>query len=348
LLYSKILRKNGIMTTSTIQEFTQAETTASPASGKRELSLAQRMALGSRLTELREDAGYTQLQVARLALGFTVSHAAVSRLERGVFGVVDNVKLDQLAAFYHTSVEALMVEMEGRQEGVESEEFSPADCLVVAPGVHRRLFHLRQAERLTKAQMAVKLGYAVGSVSTVITPWERGEATPRPDTLLDIAIAFGVSAAWLITGKRAKPAKPTLPMRLRAMQKIYNLANRDVALLANLDLEGGPKLIHRMSRGKDATPGNVAAVAQALDVPVTWICPPEEGFSTAPASQNSVVLDCTSPKAAQFLEELADLFSASVLKDHDIGKLRQRFLHELMSAQKPPSNRRFNGSMRTA
>lgn len=342
------------MTSATTLAFTpSAEPQASAAatsavSGKHELSLVQRMALGSRLAELRETAGYTQLQVARLALGFTVSHAAVSRLERGVFGVVDNLQLDKLAAFYDSSVEALLAEMEGRRDEDEPEDFSSTDSLVVMPGVNRRLYHMRQAAGLTKSQMAVKLGYAANTVH-IISQWERGEATPQPDTLLDVAIAFQVSAAWLITGRRAKPGQPTLSMRMRAMQKLYDLSNRELALLAGLDLERGPATIARISRArKSVSDTTVAAVAQALDVPVDWITPPIDGFSENSMPGPAINVNGASPKAALFLGELADLFTSSVLQDHDIGKLRQRFLHELMTAQKPERHGRTGGSMRTA
>lgn len=341
------------MTSATTLAFTtsaepQASAATSAVSGKHELSLVQRMALGSRLAELRETAGYTQLQVARLALGFTVSHAAVSRLERGVFGVVDNHQLDKLAAFYDSSVEALLAEMEGRREDDEPEDFSSTDSLVVMPGVNRRLYHMRQAAGLTKRQMAEKLGYVAQAAYTV-SQWERGETTPHPDTLLDIAIAFQVSAAWLITGRRAKPAQPTLSMRMRAMQKLYDLSNRELALLAGLDLERGPATIARISRArKSVSDTTVAAVAQALDVPVDWIAPPIDGFSADSMPGPAINVNGASPKAALFLGELADLFTSSVLQDHDIGKLRQRFLHELMTAQKPERHGRTGGSMRTA
>jgi transcriptional regulator with XRE-family HTH domain len=316
--------------------------------GKRELSLAQRLALGSRLTELREAAGFSQLEVARQALGFTVSHAAVSRLERGVFGVVENAQLDKLATFYGSSVDALLAEMEGRQADDEPDDFRSTDSLEVQPGIGRRLFHLRQAARFTKLQMVTALGYAPSSVK-VLTDWEREVATPRPDTLLDIAIALRVSASWLITGRRAKPAQPTLSMRLRAMQKMYDLSNREVALMAGIDLEHGPQTVARISRGrKNVSDTTLAAVAQALDVPMDWISPPAEGFAPVAAPAQAVTLDGTSPKAALFLSELADLFSSAVLQDHDIGKLRQRFLHELMTAQKPARAGRNGGQMRTA
>lgn len=320
--------------TAAVATATDTVTTDNTSADKRDLSLAQRLALGTRLTELREAACFSQLEVARKALGFTVSHAAVSRLERGVFGVVDNAKLDKLAEFYGSSVDALLAEMEGRQEDAAPEEFRSTDTLVVQPGVDRRLFNLRQASGLTRMQMAEALGHT--SVS-VWSSWEKGQATPRPDTLLDMAITMKVSAAWLITGKRARPEAPTLPLRLRAMQKVYDLSNRELALLADMDLESGPPKIARMSRrAVGHSEAIVHSVAQALDVPVSWICPPEGGFepvATEPVA--NPLPEGLTPTATKFIGELADLFASKVLSDKDVSKLRGEFMRSLIAAHMP-------------
>lgn len=308
---------------------------AAPSPAKRQLSLAQRLALGSRLTELREAKGLSQLQVAQQALGFTVSHAAVSRLERGVFGVVEDAKLDKLAAFYDTSVDNLLVEMEGRREAEDPEEYRATESLTVQPGVADRLFNLRQAMGLTKLQMAQHLGHL--NVTTWHL-WEKGTATPRPDTLLEMATACGVSASWLITGRRAKPQAPVFSMRLRAMQKLYDLDNREMALLANMDLQHGRSTIARLSRGR-ARPSyeHVHAVAQALDVPVDWICPPEAGYMSPneiPGAVQNIAAEKRKTASEQFLDELKELFESNILSDEDIRKLRKDFMRELMFAQR--------------
>lgn len=310
-------------------------TGGSPAPAKRQLSLAQRLALGSRLTELREAKGLSQLQVAQQALGFTVSHAAVSRLERGVFGVVEDAKLDKLAAFYGTSVESLLFEMEGRSEDDEPEEYRASENLTVQPGVEARLFNLRQAMGLTKMEMANHLGHEM--VTTWHT-WETGKATPRPDTLLEIAAACNVSASWLITGRRAKPQAPVFSMRLRAMQKLYGLDNREMALLANMDVQYGRSTIARLSRGRARpTYEHVQAIACALDVPAEWICPPEVGYS-AP-ELNTVAAPATGVEkrktaSEQFLDDLRELFESSILSEEDVRKLRNNFMKELVQAQR--------------
>jgi len=326
-----------MFTETAIDTGTSESTFAAAASApvKRQLSLAQRLALGSRLTELREAKGLTQLEVAQQALGFTVSHAAVSRLERGVFGVVEDAKLDKLAAFYGTSVDGLLVEMEGRRNAEEPEEYRASESLTVQPGVTDRLFNLRQAMGLTKLEMAQHLGHS--NVNTW-QMWEKGHATPRPDTLLEMAAACGVSASWLITGRRAKPQAPVFSMRLRAMQKLYALDNREMALLADMDLQHGRSTIARLSRGR-ARPSyeHVHAVAQALDVPAEWICPPEAGYVSPEESTEAMqkpAVEKRKTASEQFLDELKELFESNILSEDDIRRLRKDFMRELMFAQR--------------
>jgi transcriptional regulator with XRE-family HTH domain len=305
----------------------QTSSTVEAQQGKMILSLAQRLALGSRLTELREAKGLTQLQVARKALGFTVSHAAVSRLERGVFGSVEEDRLHSLASFYETSVEELLAEIEGRQEAVEPAEYLPVDALVVQPGVAARLFNLRQTAGLTAPQMAAALGYK--ECSTIIRQWEKGEVTPRPDTLLDIAYKFGVSAAWLISGRRAKPQAPTFAMRLRAMQKLYDLSNRDVALLAKSDMERGLVEVHQLGRARrQPSAAQVTKLAQALDVPADWLCPPTQSFEAS--QQRAEPFTEVTGQAGRFLRELHELFSSEALTDKDVAWARKHLMDALM------------------
>lgn len=293
------------------------------------LDLAQRLALGTRLTELREERGLTQLEVAYQALGFEKSHAAVSRLERGVLPEVEDGRLEKLAAFYGETVESLLAEMNGRQDDAEPEEYSSVDGLVVTQGFGTRLFNMRQSAGLTKTQLSAKLGYGNGGPA-LIRNWELEKVSPRPDTLLHIASTLGVSAAWLITGKRAKPAAPTVAMRLRAMQKLYGLSNRDVATLSDMDMERATVSVARLARGRfKPSPEVVTNVAKALDVPESWIQPPEQGYEPRPEATGARRSDI-SDMANQFLGELGDLFAMSAITDKEVSALRKRFMKELM------------------
>lgn len=72
------------------------------------LSDQQRQALALNLRELRTARDLTQLDVARRALGFEKSHAAVSRLERGTLSQVARAHIDLLAGFFATTPQALL------------------------------------------------------------------------------------------------------------------------------------------------------------------------------------------------------------------------------------------------
>jgi hypothetical protein len=72
------------------------------------LDLEQRQILATNLRRLRTEKGVAQLDVARAALGFERSHAAVSRLERGALPRVPCAHLRRLADFYSTPVITLL------------------------------------------------------------------------------------------------------------------------------------------------------------------------------------------------------------------------------------------------
>ena len=61
-----------------------AQEIAAPAAERRYLAVAERLALAVNLTKFRESKGESQLQVSARALGFEKTHAAISRLERGI------------------------------------------------------------------------------------------------------------------------------------------------------------------------------------------------------------------------------------------------------------------------
>lgn len=68
------------------------------------LNDAERSRLGCKLRALRVTARLSQLQVARGALGFTKSHAAVSRLERGQIPKVDSKVVAKLMRFLRAAM----------------------------------------------------------------------------------------------------------------------------------------------------------------------------------------------------------------------------------------------------
>ena len=331
--------------TSTITARSSKQTTAKTAkvarlgqraegSVKLQLDLAQRLAIGMRLTELREEKGLSQMQVAKQALGFKVSHAAVSRLERGVLDEVEGGRLAQLAEFYGETVESLLAELAAQP--AEPSCIQSTDGMVVAPGYGDRLFQLRQALGCTAAEFAVKLGHPPAGAA-LIRDREAEKFTVRPDTLVSIAVTLGVSASWLILGKQTKVTVPTLPMRVNALQKLYGLSNREVSLLGEMDISTGWKTVHRICRAKHRpTAAEVQAVAKAFDVPAEWINPPVAGYEP-PVPITYAPDHCAglSPRATSFIKEMAELFSMAAVSDEQIGALRSQFMRELMSGLRP-------------
>ena len=306
--------------------------TSPPATAceRQALTLAQRMALGTRLTELREERGLTQLEVAKQALGFEVSHAAVSRLERGVLKDVDTERLEALAIFYGETVDGLLQAIEGREEDKEPQAYKSADHLTVTAGYGKRLWQLRQATGLTQREFSLKLGYCANS-GQLVRQWEAELSQPMPATLLHVAVTFEVSAAWLITGERAKPVAPTFSMRLRAMQKLYGLSNRELAAVSGLDISTGTATIARFGRKELQAPdrARLKAIAGALDVPVSWLQPPAPGSEPTPAAQPYSDL---SRHAQEFLNDMAELFRSNLLNDAEISAMRNRVMKEKMMA----------------
>lgn len=73
------------------------------------LSDVQRQALARNLRQLRAATHHSQQHVARVALGFEKSHAALSRLERGVLLTAGRAHIERLAEFYGTTVQALLL-----------------------------------------------------------------------------------------------------------------------------------------------------------------------------------------------------------------------------------------------
>lgn len=310
------------------------------------LSLSQRMALGSLLVELREARGLSQLEVARQALGFTVSHAAVSRLERGILAGVDFERLERIAEFFDTSAQTLLSEIVARREAEVPQAYLPCDELQVSGNVGGRIQQLRHATDLSRDAFARQMGYE-SCQSTVVRMWETGEAVPNPDTLLKMAIAFSVSAAWLITGKRAKPLTPTMGMRLRALQKLHGLTNQEVAHLAGLDALSGRAYIANLSRKAQvsARSPKLQAIAEALDVPVQWLVPNPQwdtpsfdmkaarastGVASLSKSSSAALPEGLSPRMERCLLELAEMLTLGSLDEEDLKDFHAQSMKKAM------------------
>lgn len=297
------------------------------------LTLAQRLALGTQLTELRVQRNLTQLDVARQALGFEKSHAAVSRLERGLLDEVGSDRLNNLCAFFGTTPQALLAQCDARREDEPATEFLPCDGLTVAPGVGTRLRTLRQAAGLSPKDLTALMGHHK-NWKQHLQMWEQDRVAPNPDTLFRIAAKLEVSAAWLITGKRAKPIRPTTAMRVNALQKAHNLTNQDLAHLAGLDVASGRSAVFRVTRGKPVVVETLKAIATALDVPLSWITPPSNEAASETSASDPLrflaVPEGLSKRSRELLVELAQLLAVGAVDEQEVSAFRAGLMKRVM------------------
>lgn len=75
-------------------------------------SAVEIMAIGRKFKQLRVKRNLSQLEVAEKALGYSGSHAAVSRLERGVLKSVAESTVKSLAKFFKVSMTTLRADIE--------------------------------------------------------------------------------------------------------------------------------------------------------------------------------------------------------------------------------------------
>lgn len=266
-----------------------------PTAKKLALDLTDRLELGARLRRLREAKGLTTLEVAEQVLGYTGSHAAVSRLERGVFASVNLAHLDTLAAFFGTTREALLAGTDGSDTSPPPFSDGTWGLNDVEKNVHHRLRDLRQAVGLTVSVFGERVG--LGQHYSFL---EKGETTPRPESLLRIATEFGVSASWLILGIKANVKAPTQALRLRALRLIKGVSRPAIAMAAAPDqfaeMRGAIRLSE--SRGLAIPAPLLARLALAFDVPSEFLDPQNKSIRAV-----EVRLDGITPGEALYAAE---------------------------------------------
>lgn len=289
------------------------------------MDLADRLELGSRLRQLRESTGKTTLEIAEQVLGYSGSHAAVSRLERGVFAQVNLGHLQKLATFYGTTTPALL-KGTGDVESTELPEvtgtWSEAD---IRPGLAGRLRDMRQALGLTMPQMAAQLGFTP-TYAVSIRAWESGKAVPVPDTLLKIATAFGVSSSWLILGAKGKASQPTQSMRLRALRHLSGKSRIQVAMAA--DSQDFTSMRSSLSKaetsGEPLPVDKLAAVAKAFDVPMSFLDPQGLRFRPEEVAQHDRaggIAAHVPSTVRKLIEQILAMHETGLLDTSDIADL---------------------------
>lgn len=247
------------------------------------LPMEQRLALAVNLIKLRENAGLTQLQVSFNALGFEKSHAAISRLERGILAEVDAERLELLAEFFGTSVKALL--SNGSTNGAPAEEgdeakgpslFEAENDFVPSAHFGSRIRLARTSKGMSQKALALALNHTTESV---VNTWEEELATPRRTSFIDVAIALDVPVSYLMYGRRiATPTRGTA-LRLTALQKLYGLSNYEISALmdSTYDAEriiAEGKVVNRITTGRKlANIVTVEKLARVFQVPVQWLAP---------------------------------------------------------------------------
>lgn len=318
------------------------------------LSTEQRLVLALNLCTLREARGLKQLEVAFQALGFEKSHAAVSRLERGVLNEVESERLEKLASFFDTTVDALLankaidrepsVEVAPEAKGTKS-IFDPDADLTPAAHFGNRIALARTSAGMSQSALAQKLDHAG---DTLIQQWEAEEVTPRRVTFIDLAIALNVPVSWLMFGKRTETPARGLGLRLTAMQKLYHLSNSELAaLMENTDdistVEATGKTLQRLSRTRhQPSPDSLRRLAYVLQVPENWIAPPTAEMAarqaevqavmqatknsvaneTAFANQQAEQIQGLSKAGLKLITDLVDLLQMGIITDKDARILR--------------------------
>jgi transcriptional regulator with XRE-family HTH domain len=239
---------------------------------KLQLDMTDRLQLGARLKVLREGKALTVLQAAECLLGYNGSHAAVSRLERGVLTTVPLVHLKKLAKGYGVPLKVLTNGVRAVAPDTVGKRDTFWQTGDLAPGFANRFRDLRQALGLTHAEMGELIGHAN---DTQVRGWERDTVTPRMESMLDIAARTGVCVSWLVKGAREGLSRPTQAARLRALRARAGLSRPALAMKA--DPTQFTTLRAQLSAAEQDTRElhgvSLEKMAQALDVPVQWLTP---------------------------------------------------------------------------
>ena len=336
-------------------------------SSKLSLSTAQRLALALNLVTLREGRGLKQLEVADQALGLSKSHAAVSRLERGILTDVEVERLEKLAAFFGTDVPALF---ENRLTSGEANEAGEGEGMSIfdtncdfTPSANfgNRLTLARTSAGMSLSALSRKLEHME---PITVREWESEKATPRRTSFIDLAQALEVPVSWLMFGRRVATPTRALALRLTAMQKLYGLTNGQIgSLLENSndadELESARCLISRLTLGRHpANPKVLRGLAIALQVPQDWISPPDAESlrireqnvkidtvrDIAPAGPSTAAM---SMQGRKLISDLIDLLDMGLITDDDARVLRGDLVTRFTAAVIRP-NKHLAASAATA
>lgn len=101
-----------------------------------------------------------------------------------------------------------------------------------------RLSAARMSANMTQRDVAVRSGVGENSVSY----YETGSKTPRPETIVKLASALGVSVQWLMTGHEATVVRASESPSLRAFLSTplgKTVTERERAELGSIEIVDG-------------------------------------------------------------------------------------------------------------
>lgn len=314
------------------------------------LNVTQRLALALNLNEIREAKGLTQLELAHQALGFVKSHAAISRLERGILAEVDLERLEKIAEFFGIEVSALLENRKASGESnLDGEDHGLSifdkDCDFTPSALFgNRIALARRSAGLSQDALGKALGHISGAT---VGQWENEDMQPRRTSFIDIGIALDCPASWLMFGRRVETPTRAIALRLTAMQKLYSLTNGEVASLMSRTSDTEQLLddgifVSRLTLGhKSKNQQKLNRIARVFQVPLEWLQPPEEGalrddsYGTRRTSELSskhsamtTKLSSMSNPAKRLVADLVDLMALGVISDVEINNLRRSLVHQ--------------------
>ena len=145
--------------------------------------------VGARVRQIREETGLNLSNFAKQYLSGSASARNVSRIESGEVAPTEKT-LERIAHGKY--------DMSWLRTGELT--LSPGASVRV-PGLAARLTEVRTARKLNKLQLSRQAG--LGETSKNVGRIENREVAPRYSTILRLASALGVEAAYLIHGHNA-------------------------------------------------------------------------------------------------------------------------------------------------
>lgn len=236
------------------------------------------ISIGSRIKQLREENGTSQLELAKI---FNISNTALSQYESGNRTPSDDLKI-KLADYFNVSLDFLM----GRTESYKinncssTEIYNSNDSFPQSKkNLTSTLLYLRKSHNLTQEMVADKLNLSRVRYNN----YETGKRSPDYQTLTMIARLYNVSIDYLI-GYTNNLKTQTLYFK----DILYNILLEKG--ISQLELSNGTNIttatISRYISGKrKPSAENVKIIADFLGVSIDYLLG-NENYNNVPKEKN--------------------------------------------------------------